>query len=75
VKKNVPTTSFPKRMFATVGNIGIAGDRLVNKQANSQVTNTTTPTPPPDLPTQTIDVCVNGAPGYMVVYGYPPTPY
>lgn len=63
-------------MFATVGNIGIAGDRLVNKQANNQLAkNTTTPTPPPDLPTQTINVCVNGAPGYMVVYGNPPTPY
>ena len=72
MKKNIPTTSFPKRIFATVGNIGIAGDRLVNKQANqipSKVSQS------PDLPTQTIDVCVNGAPGYMVVYGNPPTPY
>jgi hypothetical protein len=58
-------------MFATVGNIGIAGDRLVNKQANSQVTNTTTT---PVLPTQTISVCVNGSPGTMVVYGNAPIP-
>jgi hypothetical protein len=30
VKKNEPVTGFQNKMFSTIGNVGIAGDRLVN---------------------------------------------
>ena len=79
MKPNVPKTNFAKKMFATVGNIGIAGDRLINRQANQISTQVATGGgggvgPVPVFPTQTISVCVNGSPGTMVVYGNAPIP-
>jgi hypothetical protein len=69
VKKNKPVTGFQNKMFSTIGNIGIAGDRLVNLQKNN-------PFPQGSLPLgygpQTLNICVNGAAGHIVVIAQPP---
>jgi hypothetical protein len=69
MKKNEPTTSIPKRMFSTVGNIGIVGDRLVNKQPNSPFAKSGIPA---GYGPQTLNICVNGAAGHIVVLAQPP---
>jgi hypothetical protein len=66
---NVPMTGFENNMFSTVGNVGIAGNRMVNLQKNN-------PFPqgglPPGYGPQTINICVNGVAGHIVVIAQPP---
>lgn len=79
MKPNVPKTDLPRKMFATVGNIGIAGDRLVNRQANQIQSQVATGGGggggggiPAGYGPQTLDICVNGAAGHIVVLAQPP---
>ena len=69
MKKNEPKTSFPKTMFSTIGNVGIAGNRLVNKQPNNPFAKDGLPV---GYGPQRLDVCVNGAVGHMIVIGTTP---
>jgi len=69
VKKNEPVTGFQKKMFSTIGNIGIVGDRLVNKQPNNPFLQTGIPV---GYGPQRLNLCVNGAAGHMMVLGTAP---
>jgi hypothetical protein len=70
VKKNEPKTSFDKAMFSTIGNVGIAGNRLVNKQPNSPFAQGGSL--PSGYTAQRLDICVNGVAGHMMVIGTAP---
>lgn len=70
MKKNEPFTSFPKKIFSTVGNIGIAGDRIVNLQKNNPFQ--TGGGLPAGYGPQTLNICVNGVAGQMTVIGTAP---
>lgn len=69
MKKNEPVTGFQKKMFSTIGNIGIAGDRLVNLQKNTFARGGGLPS---GYGPQRLNICVNGAAGHMMVIGTTP---
>jgi len=70
VKKNEPVTRIKNTMRSTVGNIGIAGNRMVNLQKNNPFQ--AGAGLPAGYGPQTINICVNGAAGHIVVLAQPP---
>jgi len=78
VKPNIPMTKFENKMFSTVGNIGIVGGRLVNKQTNQIIMQSgggggaSGATGATGYGPETLDICVNGAAGTIVVWAQTP---